>query len=512
MPERMTKLAKQEEDMSNQKFKPPQQAPKTLDLTALNECGGAENETEGAITVIGMGGCYFDMLAGVRKPGKGVLTFGEAVQTVIEQGMAYEMWQEYGAPAGVFEVWVESDNVLTLEPGETTGLKSVRFQTPSLENVVVQVVRRADEIADTVVLLNRKLDAVPSYGVKFVEEHPNEQAVMLRMKPVEEDQLSMWLGFGRPDLLRDLELEQDEVKPRRKGRSRGASAMAFWQSLFARPAWGITCAALVVCCVALFALSARYTDTPVIAGSSTTGATPAHMEIGDLALAEVSSSCETGESPLPVSGMDVAHVAHSTSGAEVKTTTDARTRQVERGAPHHAVATASRGNAPGGKHDVVADPASVPPTGKELVAEASVWESQRLRRLGGVRTVYLRLENGAPMEAGDAEALLKSMSGALKTAGITVLTNETEKERADGTMSVRFEPDATCFGAIFAIMRDREENFLWQAHADCRARPNGDHTAVFEDASMRLVGKLPVTSEIAPPTADKQEEAVLRAN
>lgn len=499
--------------MNDPNYKPPQQAPETLDLTAPNE--GEDMESEGgggAIKLIGMGSvCYFDMLATVRKPGQGVLTFGEAVQTVIEQGRAYEMWQEYGAPAGVFEVWVEADNVLTLEPGETTGLKSVRFETPSLQNVVVQVVRRADEIADTVVLLNRKLDAVPSRGVKFVEEHPNEQAVMLRMKPVEDNQLSMWLGFGRPDLLRDLEPDQGEVKPRRKARSRGAFAMSAWlQGLIAGPAWAVACVVMVIFSVAPFALPVRHVNTSTIASSPSTYAIQGRSDMGDLALAGSSSLCETEVRPSQSTVEEAASVALSERGAEVKMVAEARTRQGARAAPHHAVANVSRGKSPGDKRDIIHGAATVVSTGSDAAAQTSVWESQRLRRLGEVRTVYLRLENGAPMEEEDAKALLNSMSGALKTAGITVLMNEAEKERADGTMSVRFEPDATCFGAIFAIMRDREENFLWQEHADCRARLNGDHAAVFQDASTRLVGKLPVTSEIAPPPAEQREEAALR--
>ena len=113
------------------------------------------------------------------------------------------------------------------------------------------------------------------------------------------------------------------------------------------------------------------------------------------------------------------------------------------------------------------------------------------------------------MEAADAQALIDSVRGALNTAGITVVTNEAEKQDTDGTMSVRFEPDANCFGAIFALMRDREENFLWQEHADCRALPQGGgHVAMFQDASARLVGKLPVVSKL-PQTGIEQEEAAV---
>ncbi|HYG11644.1 MAG TPA: hypothetical protein VD835_16980, partial [Pyrinomonadaceae bacterium] len=88
-----------------------------------------------------------------RAPGKGKLTLGEAVLTTLAQAEAYENWCRFGAPGGVIEVWVEDRRVMALHPGDTTNLQGVLFEAADMPKAVVQIVRRADEIADTVVLL-----------------------------------------------------------------------------------------------------------------------------------------------------------------------------------------------------------------------------------------------------------------------------------------------------------------------------------------------------------------------
>lgn len=515
MPESMTNHQRRRNAMSHKEYKPPQRPAETLDLTGTDEPGGH------AASSGDVGNNYLITLKGVRKPGKGELQLGEAVKTAIEQGIAYEEWQEFGAPPGIFEVWVEADNVLTLQPGETTSLKSVLCELPSLENVVVQVVRRADEVADTVVLLNRKLDFVPAEGIKFVEEHPNEQGVMLKMKRGEEGQLKMWLGFGQIDSLTDLEPEPEEVNPP-KPRRLGAFAMALLNLFTTPPAWGFALAAVVLCFGVQIVRPARQRNlaeqiNPAIA-ATTASAAQAQSDFADPALAGSSSSCDslTIDSSLESAGHEVlaASVANVERLADIKAAAaDRRAKPAERGAQHHPPAARGAQNKPSHREaseSQIAAAPLLPPLVEEKASHTSAWELHRLRRLAEVRLVILQLENGSRMEAADAQALLESIGGALKTAGINVVTNEAEKPDADGTMSVRFEPDATCFGAIFALMRDRDENTLWQGHADCHALPHGGgHVAMFQDASARLVGKLPVFSTFTPQTGVEREEAVV---
>jgi hypothetical protein len=224
--------------MNRKNCKPPDNTTRERDLSGFIATGDDERMTSKDASSL-------DELAKVRKPGKGALNLGEAAQTVIEQAIAYEAWQELGAPAGILEVWVEGSNVMTLQPGETTDFKSVLFEMPSLKNAVVQVVRQADEVADTVVLFNHKLASVPAEGVEFVEEHPNKQTVILKMKPAGHGKLTMWLGFsqtGSPI----KNVFQEEIKPR----GLAASARAALRRLTVpSPAWGIasvTFAAMVL--------------------------------------------------------------------------------------------------------------------------------------------------------------------------------------------------------------------------------------------------------------------------
>ena len=108
-----------------------------------------------------------------------------------------------------------------------------------------------------------------------------------------------------------------------------------------------------------------------------------------------------------------------------------------------------------------------------------------------VQTVFLRLDDSTSLDEVRLKQLLASVREALTTVGIDVLTEEAKKNQTDGTMLVRFESVATSFGAIFATMRDREGNFLWQEHAGCRAPEADAWGAIFDDVSARLVGKLP---------------------
>ncbi len=491
--------------MSHKEFKPPRQA------------GAHQPEGQAASTDAGCG----DILAlrAVRKPGKGELNLGEAVKTVIEQGLAYEEWQELGAPPGIFEVWVEADNVLTLQPGETTSLKSVLCELPSLENVVVQVVRRADEIADTVVLLNRKLNFVPAAGVKFVEEHPNEQAVMLKMKQGGEGQLNMWLGFGQIDSLIDLEQkpeEENSPKPRRLG----AYAMALLDLFTMPPAWGLSLAVVVICFGVQIVRPVRQVDPATRINPAT--AAQARYDISRPAGVASSSPRESTSDAPPEKEADVAtsRVVSSARAGDAKTGAgDAKTGAGKRPIAathdmhHHGrhLPAPAKNSASNNEERAAAVAAPAPPH-EEKAQEPSAREKERLRRLGEVQTLFLRLENGSRLEAADARALLEFVGAALKTVGISVVINEAEKHNSDGTMSVRFDPDENCFGAIFAVMQDSEENTLWQAHVHCRALPHGDgHVAMLRDASARLVGKLSEVSKLSLQTGAEIEEESVRA-
>jgi hypothetical protein len=79
-------------------------------------------------------------------------------------------------------------------------------------------------------------------------------------------------------------------------------------------------------------------------------------------------------------------------------------------------------------------------------------------------------------------------------------------------MVVRFEPDTQFFGVIFATIRDGKGNFLWQEHAGCRELlMDSGHVALFEDASARLVGKLPLISKFIPQVAVQPHRTVAQS-
>jgi hypothetical protein len=179
---------------------------------------------------------------------------------------------------------------------------------------------------------------------------------------------------------------------------------------------------------------------------------------------------------------------------------------------HHRRPAAAK-NSVSNDEERAATVVALTPPHVEKAEEPPTREMQRLRRLSEVQTLFLHLENGSRIEAADASALLEFVGAALKTVGISVVMNEAEKHNSDGTMSVRFDPDENCFGAIFAVMQDSEENTLWQAHVHCRALPHGGgHIAMLRDASARLVGKLPPVSKLSLQTSTEVEEVVVHAN
>jgi hypothetical protein len=153
---------------------------------------------------------------------------------------------------------------------------------------------------------------------------------------------------------------------------------------------------------------------------------------------------------------------------------------------------------------------TIPPErGGAVAAESSPWDARRLRRLAEVQRVVLKMDDATALDKEQADDLLASIKEALKELGIVALTDETEKRPADGIMLLRFEPDTTLLGAIFATMRDRDGNFLWEDHAGCRVMPDDSGWgATFDDASARLISKLQPRTKVASNHGDEKPQSV----
>ncbi|HEV2913420.1 MAG TPA: hypothetical protein VGX92_09070 [Pyrinomonadaceae bacterium] len=484
--------------MNGEEFEHPLEAKEKENLGG----GKVTGETENMVAKIDKS---LAALATVRKPGKGKLSLSEAIATVIEQAEAYEQWRQFGAPVGMFDVWVEAQKVMTVQPGDVTELKGVLFELASLPKSVVQVVRRADEVVDTVVLLNGELQEISTKGVKFVQSHPNNQEITLEVKPEENGQLRLWLGFN-PVGVRSV----DDSRPLERLKSKAASAKATFhrQLQWLKRPWAIPAFG-----TAAFAVLAMLTVIPLLSRRQAValgGVKPPPATKGIAATIVVDSSLSLNVDGLNKVGVAIALImakqvtVGNQIGGDGAKKLQPRVRlkpvRVDVPIPREDSVLEDNSTAPG------ASLAGVPE--EEDTAETFSWEAQRLRRLAEVQTVFLLMNNSTQMHKAQVKELLAAVGSALKETGIAVVTTEAKKEQADGIMIVRFEPDTTYFGAIFATMRDRKGNFLWQEHASCRALRSNEWSAIFDDASTRLIDKLPSRPVITPRNTAAQEQAV----
>jgi hypothetical protein len=437
----------------------------------------------------------------VRKPGLGKLNVGEAINTAIEQGVAYEEWQEFGAPTGVIEVWVEAQRVMTLEPGETSDLEGVLFKAPQLKDAVVQVVRKADEIADTVVLLNRKLQSVPVEGVELVENHPNDQTVILKMKPVGNGQISIWVGFGRSNSVLDVDPEP-EPKPRSFG---AAARTAIKRWIIPQPELVYASLVFVVTFIATFgALSLR--QVRGLEPADTTDSLNSTGNSAVITMIDSSSSCFAQHVSPEVKSDGEKVIADLVSFQAMNANASADTKPVVRIAPLRVTVTTKNDETLTSMNENAYAHSDLL-TGENIVVNASDIEPLRLRRLAKVRSMFVQVDEASQANEAQKEEVFVSVSKALNELGISVVDN-TKKSQADGTMLLRVETDPK-FGVIIAVVRDRDENFLWQQHADCGVVSGISQGVIFGDASTRLINKLALSMKLV--TKDDGEKTQMAA-
>lgn len=453
----------------------------------------------------------------VRVPGKGRLTVGEAVETTLAQAEAYEKWCRFGAPGGVIEVWVEDKRVMALDPDDATDLQGVLFEAAGMPKAVVQVVRCADEIADTVVLLNRELRDVLYKGGRCEQRHPNNRHVTLEVKRESRGQLSFWVGFNQAVEVSTGRLGILGILGRLKDRATQAGACLLVRAEHLKEAWGLpalgmaTAVGLVLLSCAGVAYSSReQTFAPAAdardAASTAKPLVAAAALNNTLARSGAHDFVETDDAN--TSGAESKQSAAAAPDAN-KGAARARTPRPRLADTQVNVVAPKDEPVPEGVDGVVLTTLPEQVSSAAAAAESSPWDARRLQRLAEVQKVVLKLDDGTSLDKAQADDLLKSVGEALKGLGIIALTDETEKRTADGEMLLRFEPDTTLLGAIFATIRDRDGNFLWADHAGCRITPDDSGWgATFGDASARLISKLQPRTKVASVSSDEKTRPV----
>lgn len=457
----------------------------------------------------------------VRARGKGKLTVGEAVATTLAQAEAYENWCRFGAPGGVIEVWVEDQRVMALHPGDATDLQGVLFEAVGMPKAVVQVVRCADEVADTVVLLNRELRDVLHKGGRCEQRHPNNRHVTLEVKQEGKGQLSFWVGFNQPS---EAPASGLSILGRLKGKAAQAGMCMRAQAerlkeALGVPALGSAAGGLVLIVCAGAALSLREQTGTLAAGREAHESAVTSASVASNSVA--SNSVASNDAPERSDAPDVVKIdgqGGEGAAANLRATNAhvvyKRAPQVRRDVPQLAatrIDVVASKDAPVLQGDnAVALTTLSEPRGASAAAESSPWDAQRLRRLAEVQRVVLKVDAATSLDKEQSNDLLASIKDALKELGIVALTDESENRTADGVMLLRFESDTNMLGAVFATMRDRQGNFLWENHAGCRVMPDeSGWSATFADASTRLMSKLLPRSKVASNLGEEKSQPVI---
>lgn len=462
-----------------------------LDVTEI----GAKDDAAQAAAMIDDA---LGVLITVRQPGRGKLSLREALDTAEQQQKAYEQWCRRGTVSGVIDVWLDNVRVMTAQAGEAVILDGLLFRITTMKDAIVQVVRRADEIADTVVLLNRQIPSITSKALEFTEIHPGGQRVTLRIEP-KNCMLSMWVGLGSSEMIASPTIPQLLTA---KAKSAWAGCQCQIQRLMkprAIPAFGACL--LIMLCAATIRLqpfrSAPLDDREVEGGRSE-----------DYSILRL--FCEASQSFFARAAPNRAGYGIKRDGVNHNQDETQRALQNRSNAiqldPVNLEIRDTVSQPLTVETSTLASLSGLPETGKETTAEVLPWEARRAQRLSEVRSIYLQVDDSSQLDADQKRALLGAVSRALENSGLTVVESLMEKQPSDGTMLVHFEPDATCFGAIFATMQDRAGKILWQEHAGCRALPNGGHVAMLEDASARLIDKLPLGSKLTAQSVAKAED------
>lgn len=444
----------------------------------------------------------------VRTPGKGKLTVGEAIEMTLAQAEAYENWCRFGAPGGVIEVWVEDKRVMALDPDDATDLQGVLFEAAGMPKAVVQVVRCADEIADTVVLLNRELRDVLHKGGRCEQRHPNNRHVTLEVKREGKGHLSFWVGFNQSS---EAQTGNLGILDRIKGKAARAGMCMLAHVERLKDAWGVpalgTAAgalALTVCAGVAF-LSREQGGTLAAARPPEAIAVNSAGAVLDYAAAEP-KACDVVMADSAGAPSAQTATAAPEGGGNAR-----RAQAVVPRLPATRINVFAPKDEPVSQGDAAVALTALPGQGGAAAAdESSPWDDRRLRRLAEVQKIVLKVDDPTALDKEQADDLLASIKEALNELGIVAVTDEAEKRTADGVMHLRFEPDEALLGAIFATMRDREGNFLWEDHTGCRVMPDdSDWSATFDDASARLISKLQLRTKVASNHVDERPQSCI---
>jgi hypothetical protein len=465
----------------------------------------------GPAMLIAIGGSGFRALArlrGLRYSGTERLGLLETIMLARAQGEAYKAWCSKPTPIRRVQVWAQGHAVMTVEPDKLSNLKSFRFDVPSPQNAVIQIVK-ADEGESPVVLSNVPLESVLRCGLDEITPLPNGQEIRLKIVPEE---------FGRFDIMVAFAPERERLigavpKPHRlKRKAAGAGngtlerQRTYVPTLLEPPrinraafACGFAILAAVIVC-GIVVLNNAVAQSPFgrlrlvlrdpPASQNTKLAHTENVTAPPSTRAPVTGQPHTitvrASSPTPVQGAQSISVEDASSCSAPPRSNAKRDHEQkhelppQRFRPEQAVAP----KATVALNNGTPVDASEPQVVKPLSHEGEIM-------LASARYIRVGMDRSPKAEQIELSILHASFVSQLKIKSRWHVANtHDESAQAAALFTVGFEPDAGCLGVVTVNVTDLDGNLLWKAYINCKSLQKQDHGSMFADAAARLIAKL----------------------
>lgn len=417
-------------------------------------------------------------------PAGDCLTFEQALNLSSVYDETYKRFLASRTPIGSLEVRVGAETLLGMIQNHPNGVREIKFKRAFSDGTVLQIWRSADAHFDDVPLLFQELQEVTAEGVSRTQHYPNGQSLTVYVIRESDGEFSIKLSFAAREEA-DVDRQADTGGP--KTAAAGVAGAGAAPKYKARAAGAMLAVLLAV---------HLFWGSGLLPARRAAGQRGEPYVVGGVSIEEASPAKPSERTAAPLENAADTAPAVETGGG------GAAVRQPGRPAVPTIIRRGEMGRVTVvSASEPIAQPDSSPAAAATLGASAGRDESQALAaaaavvtewdlhreiKLGGVKRVYVDEVSDARIDANSKSRIRTGVAHMLERQGIEVL-----KVRADGQPSVnvltlRFEPDETYSGAIFAELRDGKGQYIWDNKTGCRTGFGGDWGATLDDASQRL--------------------------
>jgi hypothetical protein len=410
------------------------------------------------------------------------LTFEQALNLASAHDEIYKRFLASRVPIGSLEVRVGGETLLGMIQNHPNGVREIKFKRAFRDGTVLQIWRSADAHFDDVPLLFQELEEVTSEGVSKTQHYPNGQSLTVYVVRESDGEFSIKLSFAaREEADRDRWENTGEPKvaavvaaatgetPKYKARAAGAMLALFLASqLF----WG---GGLLLATRAIGQRGEPYVVSNIVPEQDLPVNLRALIPVAPEAAADAAPAVETKEEGAAATSVPSTIIRRGEMG-RVNVISAAEPLVQSDSSLATAATLVTPASAADGEPQVLTTPSTV----------VTGWDLQREIKLSGVRQVYVAEISDAQLDANLKSRIRAGVAQTLEKQGIEVLKVRAEGQSVDSVLTLRFEPDETYSGAIFAELRDGKGHFIWDNKTGCRILVGDDWVETLDDASQRL--------------------------